>query len=208
MQVTVDDRESGAGVIEHLQAMPDVRVVTERLQTGDYLVDHRMLFERKTVGDFAVSVVDGRLFRQARRLANSSFRVAVILEGTEQAAAAMGVRREAMQGAIISLTMSFGVPLLRALDQVETARLILYAGAQAQRSAGGGCFRPGYRPKGREARQVYILSGLPGIGPERARRLLEEFGSVEGVITADAEELAEVEGVGRKTAEAIRGAVS
>ncbi|MDI6775451.1 MAG: helix-hairpin-helix domain-containing protein [Verrucomicrobiota bacterium] len=53
---------------------------------------------------------------------------------------------------------------------------------------------------------MFILQGLPppGIGPGKAERLLAAFGSVEGVFGADTEELAEIEGIGRKTAQAIR----
>ena len=43
---------------------------------------------------------------------------------------------------------------------------------------------------------MFLLQGLPGIGPERARRLLTHFGSVEKVVTADAKSLAEIDGIG------------
>jgi len=46
------------------------------------------------------------------------------------------------------------------------------------------------------------LTDVPGIGPVRARRLLQEFGSLEGVKRADEESLARV--VGRPAATAIR----
>ena len=45
------------------------------------------------------------------------------------------------------------------------------------------------------------LTDLPGIGPARARRLLREFGSLEGVKRADEAALAQV--VGKPVAEAI-----
>lgn len=44
----------------------------------------------------------------------------------------------------------------------------------------------------------------PGVGPALAHRLLLEFGSVERVVTADAEQLMRVRGVGRQKAERIR----
>ena len=68
--------------------------------------------------------------------------------------------------------------------------------------------RPGYRPKTKKGRQLYILQGLPGVGHERALRLLEKFGSVEGVMRASRDELQAVEGIGAKTADRIRWAVS
>jgi len=49
-----------------------------------------------------------------------------------------------------------------------------------------------------------LLQGLPGIGPSRAAGLLERFERVEAVMTADAESLQTVEGIGPKTAASIR----
>jgi excinuclease ABC subunit C len=59
------------------------------------------------------------------------------------------------------------------------------------------------RHRGRRSRRTLgtSLTDLPGIGPVRARRLLREFGSVEGVRQASAEDLARV--VGLRAAEAI-----
>jgi ERCC4-type nuclease len=76
-----------------------------------------------------------------------------------------------------------------------------------QAAARGALHRPGYRPKGKRKRQAYILQGLPGVGPERAARLLERFGSVEGVICAGSEDLQSIEGIGKNTADKIRWAV-
>jgi len=49
------------------------------------------------------------------------------------------------------------------------------------------------------------LDGVPGVGPERRRRLLRRFGSVEAVRAASVAELRSVEGIGAETAEAIKG---
>jgi len=62
----------------------------------------------------------------------------------------------------------------------------------------------GYRPKGKRARQLFLLQGLPGVGPERAARLLDRFGSVQSVMTASADDLAAVNGIGERTAAKIR----
>jgi len=63
-------------------------------------------------------------------------------------------------------------------------------------------------PTGKRKRQLYVLQGLPGIGPERATRLLDTFGSLEEVFGAEDDDLAEVDGVGTKTAERIHHLVS
>jgi len=67
VRITADDWERSAGVIEALAAMADVELSIERLSLAGYVVENSLLVERKTVLDLALSVVDGRLFRQAGR---------------------------------------------------------------------------------------------------------------------------------------------
>jgi ERCC4-type nuclease len=208
MRVVVDDREMKSGVVENLRSMEGVCVEVERLDLGDYLVDDRVLFERKTVADFAKSLVDGRLFGQACRLTSSRFHPVLILEGSAGDLTGCGVRRESIQGAMVMLTVILHLPLLRSLDVAETARLIRYTGEQIERSMRGVIARPGNRPADKRKRQLFILQGLPGIGSKRAEKLLDAFGTVEAVVKADTEALAAVEGVGDKTADAIRQALS
>ena len=207
IRVIADDREAGTGVVEALRSLPDVELSVARLTLGDYEIDGKLLFERKTLPDLALSIEDGRLFRQAIRLGGSGKRCAIILEGSGADLARSQMRREAIQGALISVTFIQGVPLLRSLNPEETARLMLYAARQARATVGGGVRRSGWRPRGKEKVQLHLLQGLPGVGPERARRLLAEFGSVEAVIAASAAELQRVAGIGAQTAAAVRWAV-
>jgi DNA excision repair protein ERCC-4 len=57
--------------------------------------------------------------------------------------------------------------------------------------------------KRKKTRQLRILQSLPGVGPDRAKRLLERFGTVRARFVALPTELLEVEGIGPKTAAAI-----
>jgi DNA excision repair protein ERCC-4 len=82
MDIVVDDREPADGPLQFLREMPEVKVRVARLDVGDYLVDGRLIFERKTFADFTTSVCDGRFFRQACNLASASHRPAVILEAS------------------------------------------------------------------------------------------------------------------------------
>lgn len=207
VDIVADDRKRASGVIAFLSSIPEISVRIERLSSGDYLADRRILFERKTLQDFAVSIVDGRLFKQMLALMRSKFRAVLILEGGGKDAEGIGVRREALQGALITISLILGIPIIRSMAPEETARLIVYAARQVQSFSHAVHQRPGYRPKGRNARQLYILQGLPGVGRDRALRLLKKFGSVEAVMSAGREELLTVEGVGAKTADRIRWAV-
>ena len=116
--VTADDRERPSGVIESLAATAGVCVEVRRLNLGDYDVMGRLLVERKTTSDFALSVIDGRLFRQSYRLMMSQRRTCLILEGPPSN---IKMSREAIQGAMITVTMIFGQPVLRSRTPVETA---------------------------------------------------------------------------------------
>lgn len=205
--IEIDDREAGNAVAEALRRMPQVDLDIRRLDVGDYLVDDVLLFERKTLLDLVESIKDGRLFAQALRLTQARQRPALILEGRTDLLAGSQMRREAIQGALITLTLYFQIPLLRATDADETARLILTAARQGRARTSGALPRPGQRPRGKQRIQSHILQGLPGVGPERARRLLDRFGSIEAVVAAPAEELIRVPGIGRGTADLIRWSV-
>ena len=206
--VVVDDREKNSGVADALQQKENVVIQVQRIPCGDYLVDDRLVFERKTLNDFASSLIDGRLLKQASRLAYSSARAVYILEGTGKDFTYKGVRREAIQGALITISLIFGLPVLRSRNPIETANLILYAARQVALVIQSGLKRYGYRPRGKRGRQLFILQGLPGIGRERANRLLEEFGSVEAIINASSGQLQRVEGIGINTAEKIKSSIS
>ena len=205
--IQVDDRESASRLVKLLQECPEFRVAVTRLRLGDYLVDARFLFERKTVTDLVAAIISGRLFGQALRLAVTELRPAMILEGTGQELAGSGMRWEAIQGALVAVTLFCGIPILRTRTPEQTVRTMLFAAQQGETFAMGALPRPGYRPRGKRARQLFILQGLPGIGPQRARRLLERFSTVESVMVARSNELARVPGIGKWIAGKIRWCV-
>src|SRR5438552_4025658 len=204
VEIVADDRERNAPVVEALRAIPGTEVVCQRLKIGDYQINE-WLFERKTLLDFAESIKDGRLFSQANRLTAACPSVAFILEGKASNLTQSRMRREALQGAMISLGLIYQIPVLRSIGPAETAHLLAYAGQQLHRDRADHVFRHGTRPKRRRRQQLYLLQGLPGIGPERAERLLAHFGGVEAVMTASREEIQRVPGIGEKIAQSIRG---
>jgi DNA excision repair protein ERCC-4 len=109
-----------------------------------------------------------------------------------------------LQGALVTLMLIFDVPVFRSSDPAESARLIFFIGSQLVRLRD-----PGYAPyrqakaKRKKTRQLRILQSLPGVGADRAKKLLERFGTVRACFTASPIEISEVEGIGSKTAAAI-----
>ena len=195
VQIVVDDRERPSGVIEELEKALAVVVKIEHLPVSGYCVDGAVLVERKSAADFAQSLIDGHLFGQAGRMSSSALRPAYIVEGTSAEWAGLGVSREALQGALVTLTLIFDVPVFRSLDPAESARLIFYIGSQLVRQRD-----PGYAPyrqakaKRKKTRQLRILQSLPGVGADRAKKLLERFKTVRACFTASPTELSEVVG--------------
>jgi len=208
IHIIADDRERKSEVIDSLAGFENVNVCIRRLSMGDYQIDNRLIIERKTLKDFAVSIIDGRLFRQMIRMANSALMGELILEGTIKDLGEPKVTREAMQGALITVSLIFGIPVLRSKDASETAKLIVYSARQITSMAKGGAYRHGYRPKDKRKKQLFILQGLPGVGLERAVRLLDTFGSVEAVISASSNTLQSVPRIGKGLADKIRWVVS
>ena len=203
IDIIVDHREANAPVLPMLRERAECRIQLARLKAGDYAVGGSLLFERKTIQDLVVSIIDGRLFSQAQRLSTSGARGVLIVEGPISGLSDQGMTWEAMQGALVSVSIFYGVPVLWSRDARDTVNTMLFAAQQARNRASGALRRPGYRPRGKRARQLYILQSLPMVGPLRARRLLDRFGSVRAVIEADVGQLNSVEGVGDAVANAI-----
>ncbi len=206
LHLAADDREMHSGVYQRLMAMADICLETRRLITGDYEVEGRWVFERKTVQDFALSVVDGRLFRQAHRMAQAPEGRALILEGNENEVTS--ISREAWRGALIALSLTFQLPVLRSEDCAETVQLLRYAACQARRQREFVCVSTRPRVRTLERQRLRVLAALPGVGAHRARLLLDYFGSIEAVVSAEEAEMISVRGIGAHTAKQIRRIVS
>jgi len=173
-----------------------------RLTAGDYLIEDEILVERKTVADFSTSLVDGRLFPQVSRLARSLHRSLVLIEGPP-GRPMPDVHPHAVQGAIVSLAVMWRLPVLHTSGPEDSLRVVRFLASQAGRPQDRGLRRYERKPKRLASRRIYVLQGLPGVGPALATRLLNQFGSVEGVVTADVDTLRQVRGVGPKKAARI-----
>ena len=60
-----------SGVLGVIERMEGITAVVKRMALGDYAIVGRLLVERKTIRDLAISIKDERLFGQACRLADS-----------------------------------------------------------------------------------------------------------------------------------------
>lgn len=201
MIVAADDREKSSGLIE-LLADAGIDVKVSRLSCCDYIINDEIFIERKTGRDLLVSIVDGRLFMQAKAMKKSLPRPIFLIEGNPFHVD-MDFTPESIRGVILSLQVIWYIPVLFSKSKEDTCRVFKMLGEQEQVQTNLLTLRHGYRPKKLINRQLYLLQGFPKIGPSLAKRLLENFGSVRNVMRADRDALLEVDGIGKGVAESI-----
>jgi len=192
------------------------------LDVCDYVVSDRVGIERKDASDFIGSMKDGRVFSQAKGMAEIYEKPVIILEGAmKKALKRSRMRQSSIYGALSSLALDYGVNIIPTDDPASTAILL---------------HRMAYREQVKESRtiqlrsvdrslpmhqqQQYLLSGLPQIGVTLAEELLNTFETPYKVIMAFAEAevktsasgktkrllgpLKEVKGVGPKIVESAQ----
>lgn len=180
------------------------RVKVEALEVGDFVLGEGLAVERKTLEDLARSIMDGRLFRQAAQLKEQYPRSLVVVEWPPGAEPG-GVTPQALYGALASLLIDFGLPVLVTRGLEETGELLYRLAHREQVEHRREVrVRPGRKPTELPELQRYIVAGLPGVNATLAERLLRHFGSVYRIFTATEEELRGVEGIGEKLAKRIR----
>ena len=202
--IFVDDREPEK--VFRMLEEAGVEYKVRRLEVGDFLVvheSHEVAIERKAAEDFVNSTIDGRIFRQHYLLSsryNLSF--IFIIGSIEDVLAKREIRREAVIGALISLAVKKEkgqvVPIVFE-NEFDSILALKYIDSKIRK----GELRAFPKVKAKEDYQVAMLTAIPGIGEERAKKLLKKFGSLQRIANASLYELMRVEGIGEKYARRI-----
>ena len=119
IQVDIRERNSGIGDIlrEH-----GFEVEEKQLPVGGFIIED-LVIERKTVKDFQISIIDGRLFRQVYTMKQGHNRCLLIIEENAEETED-NVHINAAQGALIQVTSGWQVPYLFSQGASYTAVLI------------------------------------------------------------------------------------
>ncbi len=215
MWIVVDANESRCGLAK-LLARTWNHVEVKRLPVGDVAIGDRIVVERKTNDDLRVSLNDGRLFRQARQLAETVDQPIVLVEGDpRQVCQQMGSGE--YWGAVLAICVGFGIPLLTTLDVEGTARLLRHMAAQESKRAarrrrwgGQGIQASGppatpapLRPQPLPFGAFDVLLALPQVGPTRAKALAARIGGLGDLAKLGVRDLMDVPGIGADTAARI-----
>jgi DNA excision repair protein ERCC-4 len=202
VKIRIDFREKASGIIELLQ-VEEVTLEIGQVRYGDYIINETITIERKTARDFLISIIDGRLFHQLSNLKKNCIHPLLLIEGNPFETD-LQFDPLAIKGALLSTQTIWYIPIVSSESIQETKNIFLMMGRQVESCSDVVPLRGGYRPKRLKSRQLYILQGLPQVGPTVARRLLDYFGSVSKMMQASIEELMRVEGIGKGSAKKIR----
>jgi len=178
LHICVDSNEASSrrDIVNHLR-LAGFDVEVRRLDVCDYVVSDRCGVERKDVSDFLGSMKDGRLFSQAQGMAEAYEKPVLVLEGAmSRAFKRSRMRPASVYGALASLSLDYGLSVIPTMDPDSTAILL---------------HRLAYREQAKEERplqlrsvprampphmqQLFLLSGLPQIGPTLAEELLRHM---------------------------------
>ncbi|NEW84590.1 MAG: hypothetical protein GZ094_19790 [Mariniphaga sp.] len=209
VNLKIDFRELRSGVVEEIGKRADkISFELVTLPVGDYLIEDKLIIERKTLSDFLVSIKNGRIFQQAYRMAQSGKNGLIILEGDKSMVDSSSMSRKAVQGALIHLEVFVGIPVIRSLNVQETAALmvdILHQCQQQQlpRQKHIISGNPGIQINKMQRQKLFLIQNLPGIGTNKGMMLLKTFGTIEKIMNTSQVDLTKVKGIGKKLAERI-----
>jgi len=206
--IVVDTREKGSLVPAKLEELK-VPIEYRTLEIGDYLIGN-LCVERKEIGDYVGSLIEGRLNNQLYELSYHYSHSILLVEGfVDEVLWMRKIKRSvyisSLAGAICKKSIEGQqgvVSVVMVSSPYDTALLLYYLDEKVS----SGEFRmPQYNPepKWKMSRIVSLVCSLPGVGETRGLKLLEKFNSIEDLVKASVEQIDEVEGIGTKTAQEI-----
>lgn len=201
-EILVDYREKSCKLPDCLSDA-GFELIIKKLPYCDYVINQEIFIERKTGRDFATSIIDGRLFEQAWKMKRFLPRPLYLIEGNPFNSK-INITREAIKGAAVSLQAIWHIPMLYAANIEQSCQVISMISHQSTKLSNLLELRHGYRPKKLRSKKLYLVQGLPQVGPLIAKRLLDHFKSVRNVMNASEKDLLKVDGIGPKKVKTIQ----
>lgn len=184
------------------------------------LTGHGILgYQRKTLADLNASLVDGRLDFELRQIGSSAtLTQAFLIVESSLSRTVDGELVEANLSidtfrSVVAKWASRGVGYLPSDTPADTIRCVL----STSRYISSGRHEIDTRPKNlknewgkvtSESYALFLLQSFPGIGPKQARLILDHFPTFPLQWTCTAADLAQIRGIGMKTAERLISALA
>ncbi len=205
MKIIIDHREARSSLPVALKEN-GVAVDIQTLEVGDFIISEDVVVELKKVPDFVNSLVDGRLFTQAKELKENFMKPIYLIEGElDDLFEIRNVHPNAIRAAMISLLLDYKIPFLFSNSENETANILCSLVKREQKVGGKSVgLRGSKRVWTLEEKQQFLIEGLPLVGPKLAKTLLNEFKSPMNILTASEELMLDIDKLGPKKYKLIR----
>ena len=200
MTIIVDDREP-----KHISTSLKRRkcnVEVKQLGIGDYLLDDGVIIERKEGQDFISSMQSGRLWEQLKQMSQYKHPMVCIVMNNiwKYFYFSRGkYLHKSFFGAIKTVVMKYNIPVITFYDEDDFLRYL----ERIEHSTSTGSRHTTElmrRPKTMKERQENLISCAANVSIKTAQKLLNHFGSPYWIAQAQIDDIAEVSGVGKKTA--------
>ncbi|MEM2910337.1 MAG: ERCC4 domain-containing protein [Nitrososphaerota archaeon] len=193
--IFVDSKEASKNkkILEMLTNVLGQQVGIKNLDVGDYLLDGAegvAMIERKTVTDLLSSLKPdesgrGRIWSQLDKLSEmDSFEKILIIEGWLGAIRKMtGWNEASVYRAVESIQRSYEVAVIHTPDWRGTGAYIItkYKSLSEKTEPRDIRLRVSSASMTPEQQALYVVEGLPRVGPSLAKALLKTYGSVKNV---------------------------
>lgn len=202
--IIIDSREASKNKWI-LKALADQKPKVEYLEAGDFLIGN-ILIERKTPTDLAFSIKSGRLWRELEKLKLAeNVKPILLIEGSLSLVEKFTKwNPTSILGVLLSVIIDFKIPIItvpsRRWTIILLSNLVKYMTANKKRTHP---LRVKQKARSPQDYMRMVVEGLPGVSGVRAIALLEHFKTLRGLFSASVEDLTEVEGIGKKTAEKL-----
>lgn len=195
--IIVDKMERNAIVAGELINL-GCKIEFRKLDVGDYIIGD-VVIERKSAGDFFSSMINKRLIRQVEELKQHPKHL-LIVEGFNNDFYSRLENSNALRGFLLHLLLEEKVPVAYTLDEKDTALFLLLLAKKNKKTELS--FRGARKIFNDKERAQFILEGFYGIGPKTAKKLLEKFGNLKNVFSAEDAKIREL--IGKKANEFLR----
>ncbi len=228
IKIIADYREKNSLVVSEIINL-GCEIEMKNLPVADFLVKD-IAIERKTISDFISSMINKRLLKQLEEIQQYKNRL-LIIEGIDEQELYFDkienvrfpseaieeiaqpwregkcvrenrrLSSNAIRGFLLSILLKYKVPILLTKNYEDTAKFLLILAKKQKKEIS---IKAKKKTLNKKERLQFILEGFPGIGPKNAKKLLEKFKTIKGIINASEEELKELIG---KKAEIIKSLI-
>jgi ERCC4-type nuclease len=140
-------------------------------------------------------MINQRLLKQIEELKQYKNKL-IIIEGTSEkelySEENSGINANAIRGFLLSILLKHKIPIVFSKNSEDTAKFINVLSKKKEKEINLNAKK---KTLNRKEQLQFIIESFPGVGPKKAKRLLEKFGSIQNIILAPTEGLKEILGI-------------